>query len=118
MSAPEIETAPTDPAPAPGGAGLTCWWLSWYSEHLGAFELHSPWWISGYAYDYRGDEEIERATVCAAVRAATEEDAKAVILASHDDKTVVLEWRFCEDKGPDYDPFGGRFPRAAWMVWP
>lgn len=98
------------------GVAETCWWLSWEASQE-EFELHSPWWVSGFAYYEQDGEEIERATICAAVRAATEDEAKAKILAAHDGP-VVLEWRFCSDKGPDYDPFNGRFPRADWMAWP
>ena len=44
-------------------------WLSWCSVDdtptaLGAFELHSPWWVSGEGEDY--------STICAAVIDAPE----------------------------------------------
>jgi hypothetical protein len=91
----------------------TTFWLSWYVKDE-AFELHSPWWVSGY----RCEEDGDTPTVCAAVRATSEDGAKAKIVAAHDDKSVQIEWRFCSDKGPDYNPFNDRFERADWMVWP
>lgn len=40
-------------------------WLSWYGElPMSEFELHSPWWISGY------DAE-DRPVICAAIQATS-----------------------------------------------
>ena len=90
-------------------------WLSWYAVNdtpsaLGAFELHSPWWVSG-----EGEDDV---SVCAAVIADNEEQAKAAIVASYDDKSVFLKWRFVHQKDDNWSPFSGRFPQAPWMVWP
>lgn len=87
----------------------TRWWVSWYSS--GAFEYHGPWWISG-------GEVGGRDTICAAVIAPTEEAARDVIVSAHDDPSVVLEWRFVDERPDAWSPFGDRFPRAAWMRWP
>lgn len=48
---------------------MKSFWISWYHEQsFGAFELHSPWWVSGSTDTAN--------TVCAAVRAEDEEHAK------------------------------------------
>lgn len=88
------------------------WWVGWEAADM-AFEIHTPWWISGYAcYD---DENLP--TICAAVAAETEEDAKAYIIASHDTPPDDLQWRFCEERRKDWQPFSSRFPRGDWMKW-
>jgi hypothetical protein len=87
-------------------------WVSWYNtEPLEQFELHSPWWISGS----RSSDGAE--TICAAITAATESDAKETVLASYDNRPEHIEWRFCEARPVEWSPFGDRFPRAAWMDW-
>lgn len=90
---------------------MSRYWVSWYSKHMGEFELHSPWWISGY----RCDDEAQ--TVCAAVIAEDEQGAMAAIVDAHDDPTVEIEWRFCNERDKDWSPFCDRFPRADWMRW-
>lgn len=86
-------------------------WISWWTtEALGDFELHSPWWVTGLAGD---DAE----SICAAVRAPTEADAKQLILQSYDQPPNDLEWRFCDQKPTDWVPFSERFPQDGWMVW-
>ena len=90
------------------------WWISWYNTHpRDAFELHSPWWISGIRAD-------DADTIVAAVHAPSEDEAKAKIIAAYDRPTVTsLEWRFCEERPADWSPFGSnRFPQAEWMKWP
>jgi hypothetical protein len=88
-------------------------WISWYhTEDLGPFELHSPWWVSGY----RGDDDA--ATICAAVHADSEHAAKNIIDRAYDSPPGQLEFRFCEARGPRWVPFSERFPKAEWMVWP
>ena len=89
---------------------MKSFWVSWYGEN-GVFELHSPWWISGE----RGDDGAK--TFCAAVKAENEEEAKKVILDSHDDKDIELEWRFVEEQKSGWSPYNDRFPEAGWMVW-
>ena len=38
------------------------WWISWYSDTaMSAFELHSPWWVSGYDAD--GNETVVAAVL-------------------------------------------------------
>ena len=83
-------------------------WVSWYSyTPLSEFELHSPWWRSGYAED----AEI----VVAAVRAADEYAAFAQVRAAYDNDPGPLEERFCEPLSRS--PFSDRFPQSAWMAW-
>lgn len=46
------------------------YWVSWYqTKTLGPFELHTPWWVSGWRLDDGGD------SICAAVMAADEDAA-------------------------------------------
>lgn len=92
-------------------------WLSWWHNvSLGEFELHSPWWISGYSA--LGD------SICAAIIAQDENEAKEIIYKAYDKRPeslaegyTLLTWRFCESKPNDWEPFGDRFPLQKWMVW-
>jgi hypothetical protein len=88
---------------------MNAWWISFYvpDEHFGEFELHSPWWVSGY-----GDEET---IVVAAIRADNEEAAWQRVIDAFDDEAHYRE-RFCEPLDRD-DPFVDRFPQGAWMDW-
>ena len=57
------------------------WWISWYSDTaMSAFELHSPWWVSGYDAD--GNETVVAAAIkvhrAAIVRHATAKVAVVV----------------------------------------
>lgn len=92
---------------------LKNYWLSWYcaSADYGKFELHWPWWVSG---ERMSDNAL---TICAAVRAETPDDAMKIIENCYDAPTR-LEWRFCEVRAHDWQPYGGRFPKAEWMKWP
>ena len=85
------------------------WWVSWCTDDM-AFEIHTPWWITGYDLD-------DRCSICAAVIAETEEDAKQYIIQCHDNLPEDLNWRFCTEKPKDFNPFTTRFPRAKWMRW-
>lgn len=86
-------------------------WVSWWlKEADGAFELHSPWWISGERMD--GAQ-----SVCAAIRAESEAAAQGMVLASYDRRPADLEWRFCEARPVEWSPFSSRFRRADWMKW-
>ena len=86
------------------------YWLSWYTtaEH-GGWELHSPWWISGYSGD--GEETI----IVAAVRANSPEEAEEVVVNSYDTPPEYLRFRFNDEF--DRSPFSDRFPQAEWMAW-
>lgn len=87
-------------------------WVSWYNVlPMGSFELHRPWWISGY----RASDEAE--TICAAIIAPNEEAAKQIILNAYDEPPKSVEWRFCNERPDDWSPFNDRFPRADWMKW-
>jgi len=83
-------------------------WVSWYASSLD-FEVHTPWWVSGY----RDDTPV----VCAAVIANDADDAQSVIRACHDDPQAEIEWRFVEERPDDWSPFNSRFKRADWMRW-
>lgn len=87
-------------------------WLSWYNVlPMASFELHRPWWISGY----RVSDDAE--TICAALIAPDESAAKQFILNAYDEPPKSVEWRFCEERFGDWSPFSDRFPRADWMKW-
>ncbi len=92
-------------------------WVSWW--YAGAFELHSPWWESGWRM--LDGEDQDQASIVAAVMATDEEDAKRVILDAHDDEgegwKPDIEWRFVNAREPGWAPFCERFPRADWMQW-
>ena len=90
-------------------------WVSWnqrkeYSE----FTLDTPWWVSGWSID------DSYSTICAAVRAESEDRAKELVLSAFDQRPIEdrFEWRFVEERPEDWQPFGDRFPRADWMKWP
>lgn len=92
-------------------ANTKSYWLSWWQTRaLGGFELYSPWWISGSRYD--GAQSI-----CAAVRAASEDDAQRVVIHSYDKSPDEIEFRFVEEMKTGVSPFTDRFPRADWMRW-
>lgn len=88
------------------------YWLSWCSDRMGEFELHWPWWVSGY-------DANDRPVICAAVIAFDERDAWGIIKRCHDDpKPESLDERFCEEKPEGWQPFCERFAKADWMLWP
>lgn len=96
-------------------------WLSWYhDQRFGEFELNSPWWISGYAWDH-DDEELQ--TICAALRAKDENAVREKVYRSYDVRPAYLEFRFCELRDDDWIPWDVapgeqvRFPKADWMIW-
>lgn len=97
-------------------AAKQSFWISWFATTADvSFELHSPWWVSGER-QHPQDEDDSQDIICAAVRADTEEEAMALVVAAHD-KPVELEWRFCELQKPDWSPFNSRFRQAGWMKW-
>lgn len=89
---------------------MSDYWISWYvdDEWMPKFELHSPWWVSGYDMD-------DRTIVVAAVRAESEEAAWAQVLAAFDDPPERFEQRFIDVL--ERDAFSDRFPQAEWMEW-
>lgn len=91
-------------------------WVSWYGSPI-PYELHTPWWISGYRMD-GDDDNPDTPTICAAVQAEDEVGAMEVVMAAHDTRPDELEWRFVSVRPDDWEPFNSRFPRAAWMKWP
>jgi hypothetical protein len=92
---------------------LKNFWISWWhsSGILGDFELNSPWWVSGS--DPIHDDHL---SICAAVKAVSEDHAIKIIEQSYD-TPPVLDPRFCGRKPNDWTPFCDRFPRANWMKW-
>lgn len=91
------------------------YWISWeYKENTGEFELHRPWWVSGYGDDY--------ATICAAVIAENEDKAKELIYDCYDIAPAIIKFRFCLEEPSTWSPFTDRFPMAEWMddesIWP
>ena len=93
---------------------MTNYWVSFWSsrENLPHFEYHGPWWISG-------EDSQDRFSICAAVRASSEEDAESIIGKAFDDGYCVDEWRFINGRPDDWDPFANdRFLRNDWMKWP
>ena len=91
---------------------VTNFWISWYHlETFSAFELNFPWWISGV----RCCDDAE--TVCAAVKAESEAQARELVYCSYDTRPEKIEFRFCNDRPAEWSPFCDRFPKAEWMKW-
>jgi len=103
---------------------VNAWWISWYHHpDDGEFELHTPWWVSGYTLELGA----QRSVIVASVPARSEEAAWAAVEASYDTAPARLERRFCDpledrEQQPNvhrpWSSDGGRFPRADWMQWP
>lgn len=90
---------------------LPAWWVSWYSASpTSEFELHSPWWVSGYA-------EPDLTIFVAAVRAADEEAAYALVDAAYDHPPGITSRRFCEPLDDAPWVLSDRWKQAAWMAW-
>lgn len=104
-----LRLAAAEPASSPTSRATVDYWLSWYSPtSMAEFELHSPWWVSGY-------DMADRNVIVAAVRAVDEEAAFAQVRAAYDDGEGAIEERFIDLLTGS--PFSGRFPRSAWMAW-
>lgn len=87
------------------------YWLSWiHEDKFGAFELHYPWWCSGY-------DSKDNPTMCAAVKAKDKHGAREIILGCYDYLPDDLEFRFVEQQENHWTPFSDRFPKADWMKW-
>lgn len=95
---------------------LTPYWVSWWRDPSVGFELHSPWWVTGYRYV--GLPAIEQASICAAIMAEDDIDARCRVALAHDREPQNLDFRFSASKAAEWSPFCDRFPRASWMVWP
>lgn len=85
-------------------------WISWYQPTADYRPLTFPpnqailgWWCTGESAN--GD-----ATLCALVRADSEEKAQDAV--KHD-WPEADEWRFCEERGNT--ELGSRFPPNDWM---
>lgn len=93
------------------------WWVLWVHlrENFGAFELHSPWWVSGHG------QGID--TICAAIIAPTKGGAKEIVFDSYDKTPNSIEFRFVDERPGDWCPWiipegTSRFQKADWMQWP
>jgi hypothetical protein len=86
---------------------LRIYWLSWISkDEFSGWELHWPWWTSGY-----GDGSK---TICAAIYAPNEEAVREVVYDCYDARPDRIEFRFIEER-PDGFSYTDRFPWRAWM---
>lgn len=91
-------------------SGPRPYWLSWYG--VSTFELHAPWWRSGF-------DGNDRPIFCAALRAASDAEARAIVSEAHDDPSVKPEFRFVEERDAAWTPYCDRFRKAGWMPeWP
>jgi hypothetical protein len=85
------------------------YWISWVQTTDDVRPIGYPpneavlgWWSTGYTDDGQ--------TLCAMVRADSEQDARAVIW---EDWPEADQWRFCEQQKTL--ELGDRFPLADWM---
>ncbi len=99
------------------------YWVGWYCpvSKMGKFELHSPWWISGETME--DDEGNFAYTICSAVKAENEDQAKLKIIMSFDADQIKwastsIEWRFVTEQPDDWSPYCDRFQKADWIQWP
>jgi len=109
---------PTPEQLDPAGGAKFPFWVSWWDDPVVSFEIHSPWWFSGMRFNNSGDDDDDggQSSVCAAIWATSEDDAKRQVVESYDDP-VTLEWRFAEERHPQWTPFSDRFQRRDWMHW-
>lgn len=87
------------------------WWVSFYiNEQESIWEIHSPWCFTSIPDMYGF------VTICAAVKAATPEEAKQYIQGCIE-KGDIDRWRFVEPRPDNWSPFSDRFRKRDWMVW-
>ena len=67
--------------------------------------------MSGYVV---GSDER---TICAAIKADSEQEAYLIVRKAYDDPHASLMFRFCVDRPDDWQPFTDRFKRSKWMEW-
>lgn len=95
------------------------WWVSWFSpEKYGGFELHVPFWRSGW---YFTDESEEVTIFVAVVRAPNEDEAFAQITGSYFEQPEGgVSRRYCKTLEHPYpwEREGTRFEREDWMDLP
>jgi len=98
---------------------LRNYWVSWYCppDKYGKFELHWPWWETGFRLSDNAS------TICAAVRAVSEHQARLIVAMAHDADVMdwasrEIEWRFVDEQPSVWSPYGDRFQEADWMRWP
>lgn len=93
---------------------LKNYWISWYHEKEFSERKNDcliPEWVTGW----RVDDEAQ--TVCAAVKADNEDEAKEIIARSYQDRPKNIEFRFCEKCEDDWIPFNDRFRKREDMEW-
>lgn len=96
---------------------LRKWWISWLNdpEGPGLSPLEVPhrgeWptWVTGF--DGKHD------TICAAVVAIDEEEAKGLVREAYE-SDVEPDFRFVEARPDDWSPYAPRFPERKEMYWP
>lgn len=89
------------------------WWVSWYSPAtLDSFELHAPWWISGWS-----GENMDTPTIVAAIQAEDEDEVWNIVRGAYDNPPASVEDRFCEPMNADWYFDSDRFPKQPWMEW-
>lgn len=87
---------------------MRIYWLSWeFGNESGGYELHWPWWVSGYGDGYK--------TICAAIFARDAEAAKEVVYDCYDDRPDHIVFRFIEERPDDFVPYCDRFKWQSWM---
>jgi len=88
------------------------WWVSWYHEEkFSDFELESPWWLTGYRC------ADDAATICAAIKANSQEEATKQVYSAYDEMPKIIEFRFVEVRDDAWSPFNSRFEKGEWMIW-
>jgi len=83
-------------------------WVSWYTDEMGTWELHFPWWTSGYSDTFY--------IICAAVVAENEDQVREIIYSCYDKRPDNLEFSFINERPDDWSPFNDRFQAKDWMT--
>ena len=108
-----MEMTSTDADPPDSAVGrFNLYWVSWYQPTGDCRPLTYPpneavlgWWATGKRCS------DDATTICAWVRAETEDAARTAILR---DWPEADEWRFCEQR--DRIEQSERFPPTDWMI--
>lgn len=106
---------------SPFDGRLKTFWVSFFEKEnrIGLFVCDGPMWITGIAGGWNPEVDDERLTVCVAVRARSETEAKAAVVLAYSDQSGPLEWRFCEECDEDWEPLAQeRFEAKPEMRWP
>jgi hypothetical protein len=88
------------------------YWISWSHDDREAFDLPYPYWITGEG-GYGG---LNFQTICASIKAVSEEIAKEIVKKSykiklpHKEYEMKINWILCEEHEYDWIPNESRFP--------